>query len=123
MILSPVTSPLMGDNLSKGRLPVEEIDRIYMERMKANCGGASTSSFTCLQNLDMRDKPQDKAAESEPKHVTRVKKYIGEVDLPESRYLDLSSHSSHVSFAMARRYGTPPTGKQTPFRALPHPVP
>ena len=89
----------------------------------ANCGGASPSSFTCLQNLDMRDKPQDKAAESEPKHVTRVKKYIGEVDLPESKYLDFSSHSSHVSFAMARRYGAPPTGKQTPFRALPHPVP
>ena len=45
MILSPVTSPLMGDNLSKGRLPVSEIDRIYMERMKAKEAALDKSRF------------------------------------------------------------------------------
>ena len=45
MILSPVTSPLMGDHLSKGRLPVPEIDRIYMEHMKAKEAALDKSRF------------------------------------------------------------------------------
>ncbi|KAJ3526275.1 hypothetical protein NM688_g8279 [Phlebia brevispora] len=53
MILVPTYSPLMGDHLSGGRMPVEEIDRLYMERMKA------------------KEAAFDKS------------RYIGEVDLPE----------------------------------------
>ena len=54
-----------------------------------NCVGASTSSFTCLQNpvKKVETEPKDK-----PQPTTRVKKYVGDVNPPESEYLDLSSH-------------------------------
>ena len=52
------------------------------------CGDASTSDFTCLSHLDINDKTQDMpvSAESkvEPQEAKRVKKYVGDVDLPES---------------------------------------
>ena len=56
----------------------------------ANCGGASSSAFTCLQSLDISEKLKDKLVVTEPESktrtTTRVKKWVGEVDLPESAF-------------------------------------
>ncbi|KAJ3536711.1 hypothetical protein NM688_g6799 [Phlebia brevispora] len=51
-----------------------------------NCGGASTSSFTCLGNLggDKLDvKEVSIESKEKPKTTTRVRKFVGDVDLDE----------------------------------------
>lgn len=55
MIPVPTYSPLLGDHLSGGRMPVSEIDRLYLERMKEKEAALDKSRF------------------------------IGEVDLPECK--------------------------------------
>ena len=70
MIPVPTHSPKMGDHLSHGRMPVDEIDRLYMERMEA------------------KEALFDKS------------RFIGEVDLPERKSMLLMSRAFSLMIAV-----------------------
>lgn len=72
MIPVPTYSPLLGDHLSGGRMPVSEIDRLYLERMKEKEAALDKSRF------------------------------IGEVDLPECKSWRFALDASRLITASRR---------------------